>query len=354
MKSKLIFILLLPFSFLYGIVIVIRNFLFDIGLIPVYKPKTTTISIGNLKVGGTGKTPHVEFFINLLNGSYKIAVLSLGYGRKTKGYIQAGEKDTSLTIGDEPLQYFKKYRNSVTVAVAESRKKGIKKLQGIIPPPDIIILDDAYQHRYVKPSLSILLTEYDYPFYNDTLLPSGRLREPKYGYKRADIIIVTKCPKNLNPIEKKDIIIRMAPKPYQQVFFSFIDYGKPIPLTEAAQAMESTEELESVVLFTGIADPKPLYEYLSESKHVVSMKFPDHHEFTNNDFEHLKVTFHANQFEKKAIFTTEKDSMRLTKHESKISSLPIFYIPIKVNFGEQDKVDLEKQILDFINEEIRK
>jgi len=348
---KFLKILLLPISYLYGSLVFLRNKMYDLGIKRSREfQKPAVISVGNLTVGGTGKTPHIEYLIRLLKDLYKIATLSRGYGRDTSGFVLANETYSTSEIGDEPRQFKHKFKDLI-VAVDTSRVRGIKKLCEINPEIQIVLLDDAFQHRAIKPSLSILLTEYNHFFYNDVMLPSGKLREFKSGYKRADIIIVTKTPQIFSPLDKRLIIRNIEPKEYQKVYFSFLKYGKPIafpaPENKLSNTINPLEKNSTIILLTGIANPEPLEEYLkTKVKEVISFSFPDHHEYSYDDLDKLQKLFNNIVQGNKIIITTEKDTMRLDKPglKEQLNQLPLFYIPIEVGFHQNDEDELIKQI----------
>jgi tetraacyldisaccharide 4'-kinase len=342
-------ILLLPFSVIYGLIIRVRNLLFDIGLLKSVSFKLPVISVGNLSVGGTGKTPHVEYLIRLLKDRYKLSVLSRGYLRKTRGFVLADENSTAAMVGDEPKQYLNKFKN-LLVAVDENRRHGIRKLLAAHKEVKTIILDDAFQHRYVKPGLSILLTDFHSLYPNDYLLPAGRLREPIKGASRADIIIVTKTDPVFSPLSKRDVMEKLKPLPHQKVFFSFVTYGLPIPLFADLPDL-NYDEINTIVLFAGIANPYPLEQYLKRlCSELVTVYFKDHHSFSEKDITQVK-TLYNNQFTKrKVLITTEKDAMRLKDPEvaQLFQGIPIYYIPIEISFHFREKTKFDKLITDFV------
>lgn len=306
---------LFPFALLYDGVTRCRNALFDCGWLEEHTFAIPTICVGNLAVGGTGKTPHVEMIVGwLLDTGIKTAVLSRGYGRKTHGFRLLTAGDSAESVGDEPLQIFRRFKQQGNVsAVCEDRVKGIKRLTEICPQPEAIVLDDAYQHRYVKPGLNILLTEYGRPFDRDFLLPMGRLREAARGARRADVIIVTKCPPTLPECERQQFITRLKCRDNQAVFFSTVEYSAFPPTTDAG-------------LVTGIAHPAPLLQHLQAAGVAVEhLAFSDHHRFTAADREAIIQLADRHPF----LFTTEKDSTRLEllqlppQVQSKINAIPI-------------------------------
>jgi tetraacyldisaccharide 4'-kinase len=346
--------LLIPFSWLYGLGVFIRNKLYDWGLLASRTSSIPVICVGNLTAGGTGKTPHVEYLVRLLKKKFKVATLSRGYGRLSKGFVLAAPDSPSIDIGDEPRQYRKKF-DDITVAVDADRNHGIKKLKETEPGLDVILLDDAFQHRSVKPDLSILLTDHGRLYYHDRLLPAGLLREPISGALRADVIIVTKTPDNFTPMEQRIITKEIKPRPHQLVFFSFISYGDPVsywdPAERTAALAELAAENYSVVMLTGIANPLPLKDFLGKQfKEIKEMNFPDHHEYTVVDLERIKAAFHSITNEKKIIITTEKDAMRLDKPGlvEFIKGLPIVYLPIEVRFRDNGEQKFDQCIFDLM------
>jgi len=343
-------ILLFPFSLLYGFVVFVRNLLFDLKIIKPAEYDFPVISVGNLSMGGTGKTPHVEYLVRLLRENFKIATLSRGYRRKTRGFIVASKESTEREIGDEPLQYSRKFDKTI-VAVDSNRKRGIKKLRKLDPRPDIVILDDAFQHRYVKPGLSILLTDFHNLYKEDYLLPTGKLREPRKNAKRADIIVVTKTPRVLSPLTRRRIQNLLKPRAHQKLLFSFISYDDPVPLYPAKQTSPRKKKHNYILLFTGIANPYPLQEYLSNVCHeLITIEFPDHHRYDSNDLDRIIESFNDIFARDKIIYTTEKDAMRLDRPEfsGSLADLPIYYIPIRVNFHKCDDARFDKCVLEYV------
>ena len=326
---KFLRFLLYPFAIIYDVVTTIRNFFFDVGIFKQTSFKTPLIVVGNLSVGGTGKTPQIEYLIRLLKDHFKTSVLSRGYKRKTKGFILLNAMHSAEDVGDEPLQYFKKF-NKIAVAVAADRVEGVTKLIAK-KSPEVILLDDAYQHRKIKGSLYILLTKYDTLFLDDFLLPTGSLRESRRGARRADVILVTKCPRNLTEAAKHKIIERLK-KYNKKVFFTVISYDKK---TSGSKTI-LVDELKNyaVLLITGIANPAPLLSFLTENKvHFKHLKFPDHHHFTNNEIAKIKEEYLGLQNTEKIILTTEKDYVRL---ESRLEELS--FLGIQTSFLEDQEV----------------
>jgi len=322
---KFIRFLLFPFTIIYSIVTTIRNYFFDIGLFTSTSFKKPIIAVGNLSVGGTGKTPQREYLIKLLKSNYKIGVLSRGYGRKTKGFVLVDKTKNAEEVGDEPLQFFKKF-NDITVVVDENRVHGIEQLI----KTDVVLLDDAFQHRKVKAGFYVLLTKYNELFSNDFVLPTGNLRERRIGAKRADIVVVTKCPKTIDALEKKELQQLIGRYFNGPVFFSTIHYSDTLFSNTDTEITTSDLSEYEVLLVTGIANSKPLKIHLSELncafKHV---KFSDHHQFAEKEIANLKHQFTALKSKNKIILTTEKDFVRLS---NRIENL--YYLPIETTFLE--------------------
>ena len=347
-------VLLLPFAFLYGLITKIRNLLFDIGIFKSKEYQTKSISVGNITVGGTGKSPHIEYLINLLKSNYKLATLSRGYQRKTKGYLVANEKSTYAEIGDEPMQFHSKF-NDVTVVVDENRQRGIENIEKDIQP-DIILLDDCYQHRWVKPQINILLVDYATIGKKQFMLPSGELREWKSGKKRAHLIVITKSPKLHSPIESRRISGLIKPLKKQTIFFSYIDY-KPIKAFnyKAKKILENDFELDKfkTLVFAGIAKITPLIDYLKqESKEVIVTKFKDHQNFKPVDMILISKQFKEIISSKKIVITTEKDAMRLQDQRlfPLLEDIPVFYLPIEIKFhkGGEEQKTFDQTILEYV------
>ncbi|HLG03025.1 MAG TPA: tetraacyldisaccharide 4'-kinase [Bacteroidia bacterium] len=345
-----------PFSLLYGLIMRLRNKMFDTGIIPsVEFHNITLIGIGNLSAGGTGKTPHVEYLVRLLHSRYKVATLSRGYGRKSSGFILADENAATTEIGDEPKQFRHRFPIDVPVAVDANRVQGVKKLLEKFPALQVILLDDVFQHRRIKPGLQILLTDYARLYYEDHLLPTGYLREPRSGASRADIIIVTKTPQIFSPLERKRIIKEINPQPYQKLYFSTIIYKDFVPIGNKPEKRRLSKEYYfernyTVVLLTGIANSQSLEYYLKDKVELIPYRFRDHHEFTPANLLRLRELFRAIKTENKIVLTTEKDAMRLEKPglSEYLGDLPVFYIPIEVRFHEQDANLFNQHILDYV------
>ena len=319
--------LLFPFAILYGFITSLRNYLYDKGILKSYSFDIPVIAVGNLSVGGTGKTPQIEYLIRLLSPNYRVSTLSRGYKRKSEGFILADASVNVEILGDEPFQYFKKFPN-IQVAVDPDRKNGIEKLLNQKTPPEIILLDDAFQHRKVKAGFYILLTAYDDLFCDDFMLPTGNLRESRNGAKRANLIIVTKCPPYISELEQEGICIKLRRFLHSgndnkvEIFFSSIDYDDKVYNDTESLAVSDLKLTPKIVL-AGIANPKPFFDYLQTDKDEV-MIFSDHHHFTESDILNIK-----SQAIDKIIITTEKDFVRL---EAKILKAQLYYLPIKSKF----------------------
>lgn len=328
-------ILLFPFSLVYALLVWVRNRLFDKGLLSSTSFNLPLICVGNLSVGGTGKSTMVEFLVQRFKDKLPVAILSRGYKRKTRGYALADDRTSALEIGDEPMQFHLKFPD-VTVAVGEERLVAIPQLLHDKPQTKAIILDDAFQHRSVKAGLNILLTEYSNLFTRDWFLPTGDLRDEAASYKRSQIIVVTKCPANITEEERKSIIAEIDPLEGQQVFFSTIDYGQPYHL--AARHRVTINNHMEVLLVSGIANPIPLKEFLKEnSQTYYEMLYSDHHIFSIDDWREIVKRFEAIQSTSKIILTTEKDAVRLSKFVSELQQTPVFVMPIEMRilFGQE-------------------
>jgi tetraacyldisaccharide 4'-kinase len=331
---------LYPFAWIYGVVVTFRNKLFDWGVFPSETFPVPIISIGNIAVGGTGKTPHTEYIIDFLSKKYRIAVLSRGYKRKTQGFILADKNTDSRQIGDEPMQMYRKFP-AVLVAVDANRRRGIHNLLQLPDnqKPDVILLDDAFQHRYVKPSLSILLTDSHRLFYDDYLLPAGRLREPSKNYKRADWIVCTKCPETFTSADYQFLTEKINIYPHQQLFFSSYRYRNLLPVFPETNLSgeESVEQMShknyAVLLVAGLANPSGLIEYVK--KYISDLQlniYPDHHDFTNNDIQAMTKFININKNKNKRIITSEKDAVRLINNPFVPNEIKafIYYLPVEV------------------------
>ena len=343
---------LFPISLLYGMGVNIRNLLFDWNILKSKSYAIPIICVGTITVGGTGKTPHIEYLVNLLlREKFNIAILSRGYKRKTTGYVLAKESSTAKEIGDEPYQMKMKFPQ-VTVAVDEDRRHGIKKLLKIDNPHiDVILLDDAYQHRRVKAGLNILLTDHDRLFTEDLLLPAGRLREPAHEKERAHIVVVTKCPSKLKPIDFHILGKKLNLYPYQGLFFSQIAYESLRPLYPDKASSHAFHAEENVLLLTGIASPAPLIEEVSKQvKHVEHLTFADHHDYKKKDIHHIEKVFRQMAGEQKIIVTTEKDAARLLgKVQFSEDTKPFVYVlPMGIQILQDRETAFNHQIINYV------
>ncbi|RPH73548.1 tetraacyldisaccharide 4'-kinase [bacterium] len=333
--------ILWPFSLLYGIAVGVRNRFFDRGRLPSVAFGVPVISVGNITAGGTGKTPHVEYLAALLSGRHRVAVLSRGYGRKTGGFILLGKNSKASEAGDEPVQIKRKFPG-IEVAVCNDRVQGIKKLLEMDPAPEIILLDDAFQHRYVKPRVSVLLVNYNRPVFRDMLLPAGNLREPWKNAKRADIVIVTKCTVPLPGHEMSSFVSKLKVRDGQSVYFTTYAYGEPVFLYPGDHAQHEDltfgmlqKQGAGILLVTGVADPRPLKDFLSGKAEVsASITYGDHHNFTAADIGNISAKFGSIRKDKKYIMVTEKDAVRIAdmKISDKKLREALCYIPVKVKF----------------------
>ncbi len=342
--------LLYPLSILFGMGVYFRNFLFDHNVLKSKSYDIPTISVGNLSVGGTGKTPHIEYLVNLLKPHYSIAVVSRGYRRKSEGLQVSSPESTPEQLGDEPFQIFQKNQD-ITVVADGNRQRAIEYLQGLPSPPQVILLDDCFQHRYVKAGLSILLTDYNYPFYSDYLMPAGRLREPRQNKKRADIIIVSKTPSSTSEAEKANIAKRIKPLKNQEIFFSSL-HNPECRGIKAGKILNANKDI-SVLLVTGIAKPGPIEDKIKDSfKLEECLHLRDHADFTDREIEDIKNKFQGIANKDKAIIVTEKDAVKLRNHtllDDKIKDC-IYYLPLEIVFLRSEEKILNKQILDYVAE----
>jgi len=341
-----------PFSLLYGIGVSIRNGLYNQGLLKGVEFNVPVISVGNLSVGGAGKSPHIEYLIRLLKDYIDVATISRGYRRKTKGFLTVHSGMSAEQVGDEPLQFKRKFPD-VRVTVSESRTFAIPKILMDNPDTKAILLDDAFQHRSVKPGMNILLTEYSRPFTGDYLMPSGRLREWRSAYERADTIIVTKCPFEVTEADKQRFIEDIQPLSHQRIYFSYYAYQQPYFIFNPQYKLLLKEDMD-VLLISAIARTDYLVDYLNEQVNSVRIReYEDHHYFTNYDVGQLKADFDRMESPKKVVLTTEKDAMRLELHKPYLmeNKLPIWAVPVEVKFhfdeGPQFDEDVRQFLLNF-------
>ncbi len=355
--------LIFPLTMWYAVGVAVRNFLYAVGLLKQEAPHVTTIGVGNLATGGTGKTPHVEYLLRLLSGKYRTAMLSRGYKRQSKGYVLDDGSHNPLLLGDEPALVAAKHPE-VQVAVCNDRLEGVRRLIAPVPvvtdeadadeeqeapsPIQLIVLDDVYQHRRIKPSINILLTEYQHPFFRDHILPYGNLREFRSDRDRASIVIVTKCPARLNPIEKHNIIHDLKLQNYQKVFFSYLQYGA-LQTLDGHPAEVDLRRMDNVLLLTGIAHPAPMLEELRRTSKVQHLAFGDHHDYTRRDMARIRDTFQSLPGQRKVIVTTEKDAVRL---KGKTEGLPVYVLPIEVAFHKDKDIDFDQVIESIVRENI--
>ena len=347
---------LLPFSWIYGSIVRFRNWLFDMGLKKSKSFSIPIISVGNITVGGSGKTPHVEYLIRLLHDKAKIAVLSRGYKRKSHGYVLAEESTTMPEIGDEPFQMHQKF-SDIYVAVDAKRARGIENLQNdeATKDVDVVLLDDAFQHRYVKPGINILLVDYHRLIIYDKMLPAGRLREPLSGKNRADIVIITKCPKDLKPMEFRVLTKAMDLYPFQKLYFTSIDYDTPKGVFEEKQIELDKLQDYHVLLLTGIASPKQMEHDLKPmTKDITNLSFGDHHSFKGKDIDRINETF-ENMPEPRIIITTEKDAVRLRETEGLYEKVKsnMYELPIKVSFMLDQQDNFNEKIISYVRKNSR-
>ena len=352
---------LLGLSWFYGLGVGFRNLLFEMGILKSRSFDVPVISVGNITVGGTGKTPHVEYLIRLLKNKVHVAVLSRGYKRKSKGFVLSDKNTPMRMIGDEPYQIKQKFPD-ITVAVDKKRTRGITKLteEGDGKKIGVVLLDDAFQHRYVKPGINILLVDYHRLVIYDRLLPAGRLREPVKAKDRADIVIVTKCPKDLKPMEFRVITKAMKLYPYQQLYFSTHDYDAPkavYPDLAGGDKLSGLDAISSknILILTGIASPEQLMHDLQELKsQITPMTFGDHHNYKRKDIEAINETF-AQMSEPKMILTTEKDATRLTVAEGLSDEVKknLYMLPMRIVIMQDQEEEFNNKILGYVHKNSR-
>ena len=333
--------ILFPFAILYGFITSIRNFLFDKGILKSYSFDVPVIAVGNLSVGGTGKTPQIEYLIRLLSPKYKVATLSRGYKRQSKGFVLADSSSNAAILGDEPFQFYSKFKD-IQVAVDADRKNGIEQVLSQTEKPEIILLDDAFQHRKVKAGFYILLTSYGDLYSDDFMLPMGNLRESRSGAKRATVVIVTKCPSHLSLDEQNKIKSKLQLKANQELYFSYIDYDDSVYSKDKTMKFSEIQNVDKLLL-AGIAKPNPFFAYL-QSENDEKLVFADHHHFTENDIRNI-----LDKAQNKIIITTEKDFVRL---KGKLSEEQLFYLPIKSSFIS-DSDNFDKTITNYVGTSTR-
>lgn len=350
---------LTPLSWLYGLGVGIRNAMFDCGLLPSEKFDVPVISVGNITVGGSGKTPHTEYLVRLFRDKYQVAILSRGYKRKSKGFQLASDETAMETIGDEPFQMKRKYPEA-HVAVDKDRRNGIRNLlnKDVVPPIGVVILDDAFQHRYVSPDVNVLLMDYHRLICFDKLLPAGRLREPAANKRRADIVVVTKCPQTITPMEQRGIERSLALFPWQRLYFTYFKYGSLYPLFDKTKENLPLDSLrggnKKALLLTGIASPEQLEYDINKYVDFESMHFCDHHSFTSEDLRKIEGAFNDLHGNDKMIITTEKDAARLVDCDiNEDVAKHIYVLPIEVEFMNGKADDFNKTIMDYVRRNSR-
>lgn len=338
---------LLPLSIIYGIIIWIRNILFDKNILKSAEFNFPIICVGNLATGGTGKTPMTEYIVEHLKNKFTIATLSRGYKRRTRGFVIANTSTTALEIGDEPMQFHLKFPD-ITVAVGEERILAIPQILHQRPNTQVIVLDDAFQHRTVRAGLNILLTDYSNLYTRDLMFPAGDLRDIKASSKRADIIVITKCNPNFSEDEKIKLLHELNPLSHQNVFFTAIEYGIPYHLFK--QDIRKIENKDEVLLVCGIANPKPIKDFLNHQVRFYEMiQYPDHHIFTIDDLLYIKKQFEKIHSNEKMILITEKDAVRINKFKSELADFPIYVLPVKHRFLFSQEDEFYQLLEKFIN-----
>jgi len=353
-------ILLYPFSVIYGLITGFRNFLYNYGILSTTVFPIPVICVGNITVGGTGKTPHTEYLADLLRKDFRVATLSRGYKRETKDFRIATAASSVREVGDEPLQIFRKFPD-ILVTVDRNRVHGVRKIMDLATETDVIILDDGYQHRSITPGFSILLSDFGRPVMSDHMLPYGNLREDKSNMRRADVILITKCPKNLSPIQRRLIVKEIGKPAYQNLFFTSISYKAPLPVFGSEENDKGYFDLtkcagSSIILLTGIANPKPLKEYFQKFfSEIIELTYPDHYSFNEQDILKISSAFNDLSASVKYIMTTEKDAMRLrefTSFEEPVKSA-MFYVPVGITFLNDDKDEFDNLIVDYVRKNKR-
>ena len=342
---KTISYVLFPLTCWYAVGVALRNMLFALGIKKQEAPHITTIGVGNLSTGGAGKTPMTEYLLRLLADKHHTATLSRGYKRRSKGYVEDDGAHDAMLLGDEPAMIAAKFPQ-VKVAVCEKRIEGVRKLME--GETELVVMDDVFQHRRIKPSINILLTEYRHPFYYDHILPYGDLREYKSARYRAGIVVVTKCPVQFNPIERHNIVQRLRLLNYQKVFFSYLKYGSLRQLDGGAADID-LRQMDRVLAVTGIAHPEPMVEELRRSCKVQHLGFADHRDFSKRDIAKIRGAFDSMAGQRKIIVTTEKDAMRL---RGKCDGLPVYVLPVEVAFHKEKDKDFDQVIESSVRENI--
>jgi tetraacyldisaccharide 4'-kinase len=353
-------ILLYPLSLIWGMITGIRNFLYDSEVLKSVEFHLPVICVGNITVGGTGKTPHTEYIADLLRKNFKVATLSRGYKRKSRGFRMASSLSHVNDIGDEPMQIFRKFPD-VLVTVDRSRVHGVNRILAEVPAIEVIILDDAFQHRQITPGFSILLSDFERLIVRDHMMPYGSLRESIGNIRRADIIIISKSPENISPIQRRIIVKEIDKAPYQNLYFTTMAYKDPLPVFEVISHEDKKPDLSKpencgIVLITGIANPLPLKEYLQKSfKEIIHLSFPDHYNFREKDIETISSAYQNLKSPFRYLITTEKDAVRLREFTNIAEPLKsaLFYIPIGIYFLNDDKDEFDNLIVDYVRKNKR-
>jgi tetraacyldisaccharide 4'-kinase len=352
-------ILLYPISLIYGLITGIRNLLYDYGIIPSREFRFPVICIGNITVGGTGKTPHTEYLVELLRKNFKVATLSRGYKRETRDFRIATSSALVREIGDEPVQIFHNFPD-VTVTVDRNRVNGVKRILKEYPETEVIILDDGFQHRKLTPGFSILLSDFERPFIRDHMMPYGNLRESKINMRRADIILITKSPEDLSAIQRRLIVKEINKSANQNLYFTSIRYKAPIAVFENRKGNSGSDVSEGtgcgIVLISGIANPKPLKEHLQKSyQEIIHLTYSDHHSFNENDLLNISTAFNNLKSPVRYLFTTEKDAVRLREFANIAEPVrsALYYIPIGIHFVNEDKEEFDNLVIDYVRKNHR-
>lgn len=353
-------IFLYPFSLLYGAATGLRNLLYNAEILKSYEFSIPVICVGNLTAGGTGKTPHTEYLTELLSKEFNVAILSRGYKRKSSGFRFADDSSTSADIGDEPLQIHRKFPG-ITVAVDSNRVRGVQNILNERPETGVIILDDGYQHRRITPGYSVLLSDYNRLMIRDHLLPYGNLRENVRNMNRADIILITKSPENISPIQRRILVREIDKRPYQNLYFTVYKYQKPVAVFNGATDPsgilgEDQKEKRGILLVTGIANPKPLREYLeTRCAELIHLPYKDHHSFSLKDLNDISEAWTTLKSTIRHIITTEKDAVRLREFTNIAEPLKssLFYIPLGIDFLNDDREEFDKLIIDYVRKNKR-
>ncbi len=348
-------ILLFPLSLIYGLITAFRNFLFDSGILPSKEFSIPVICVGNITVGGTGKTPHTEYIAGLLKANFKVATLSRGYKRKTHGFMIATPSSTVNEIGDEPLQIFRN-NPDILVTVDEKRVSGVKRILLEHPDTEVIVLDDAFQHRSITPGFSILLCDFNRPLLSDHMLPYGNLRESRSNMRRADVILITKSPEDLPAIQRRLIVKEWDKSDYQNLYFTSLKYKTPVSVFGDTQKEIVDFRDCGIVLVTGIANPEPLKEYLKKyHSEIIHLEFPDHHDYDEKDLFKISEAYSDLKSKNRFLITTEKDSARFREFTNIAEPVKsaFYYIPIGISFLNEDKDEFDNLIIDYVRKNHR-